>query len=101
MQVLSQPVKVMTIGYGFRDEHINRALMSAAEQKDLQLFVIDPLGAKTIAQGNRSIGGAIYAREEIEDVLEPVLIGFSARPLSRTFANDRAEHAKIMRFFDN
>jgi hypothetical protein len=98
-EYLSQPVRVMTIGYGFRDEHINRALIDAAKQKKLQLFVVDPLGDKAIAQGNRSRGGAIYAREEIEEELEPVLIGYSSRLLRGTFDRDRAEHAKILRFF--
>jgi hypothetical protein len=41
---LSRGTRLMVIGYGFRDDHINAALSRAAE-RGLQMFVIDPLGS--------------------------------------------------------
>jgi hypothetical protein len=35
--------RLMVIGYGFNDSHINNALLEAAP-KGLKMFIIDPLG---------------------------------------------------------
>ena len=44
-EYLARPqAKLMVIGYGFRDDHINDAIRKAAEKK-LQIFVIAPEGA--------------------------------------------------------
>jgi hypothetical protein len=96
---LSEPVKLMIIGYGFRDPHINETLLKSARANHLKLFVIDTLGARALDQNNLTRGGAVYVRSELDEILSPTLIGTSNRPLSDTFYNDRIEHAKLMRFF--
>jgi hypothetical protein len=96
---LSEPVRLMIIGYGFRDPHINDTLLESARANYLKLFVIDPLGVRALDQNNPTRGGAIYVCSELDEVLSPTLIGTSNRPFSETFDNDRIEHAKLMRFF--
>ena len=96
---LSEPVKLMIIGYGFRDPHINKVLLDCARNRHLKLFLVDPLGARALDQNNNTRGGAIYVRSELDEVLSPTLIGTSNRPLIATFNDDRIEHAKLMRFF--
>jgi hypothetical protein len=96
---LSEPVKLMIIGYGFRDRHVNEALLRSARANHLKLFVIDPLDARALDQNNPTRGKPIYVRGELDEILSPTLIGTSNRSISETFYNDRIEHAKLMRFF--
>lgn len=96
---LSEPVKLMIIGYGFRDPHINETLLKSARANHLKLFVIDSLGARALDQNNPTRGRSIYVRSELDEILSSTLIGTSNRLLSETFHNDRIEHAKLMRFF--
>jgi hypothetical protein len=96
---LTRPVKLMVIGYGFRDQHINQALLTGARAGHLKLGLIDPLGPRALDQNYTTRGGAIYVRSELDETLSPTLICTSNRALSETFGKDRVEHAKIMRFF--
>jgi hypothetical protein len=95
----ASPTKLMIIGYGFRDEHINRVLIDAATAGRLELFVIDTLGAGALDQNNNTRGGSIYVRSELDEILSPALIGASRRPLREIFGTDRAEHIKVETFF--
>ncbi len=98
---LAQSSKLMIIGYGFRDEHINATLVEAAHRGQLQLFVIDELGRKALDQNNRTLHAPIYVPSDPAQSLGPALIGASRRRLSETFKDDRVEHALLMGFFDN
>jgi SIR2-like protein len=93
------PTRLMIIGYGFRDEHINRALIDAATAGRLELFVIDRLGVGALDQNNKTRGGSIYVRSELDEILSPTLIGASQRSLREIFGTDRAEHMKVETFF--
>jgi hypothetical protein len=95
----ARPTRLMIIGYGFRDEHINRVLIDAATARRLELFVIDRLGAGALDQNNETRGGSIYVRSELDEILSPTLIGASQRPLREIFGTDRAEHMKVETFF--
>jgi hypothetical protein len=99
-QSLAEPVKLMVIGYGFRDLHVNEILLNSARAGHLKLGLIDPLGARALDQNNNTRGGAIYVRSDLDETLSPALIFTSNRALSETFGKDRVEHAKIMRLFD-
>lgn len=89
--------RLMTIGYGFGDEHINQAIVEAAEAEEtLGMFVVNPNGRKALRPRN-DIGQIPQPRRAIEDVR---YIGGSTRPLRTTFTNDELEHAKLMRFFN-
>jgi hypothetical protein len=99
-EYLAEPdTRLLIIGYGFRDEHINAALTQAID-KGLKIFVIDQLGADVAAATNSLPKSAIgYKPTALEESLQKVLIGASRRPLSSTFASDEVERQKIERFF--
>ena len=83
-KLCSPSTRLMVIGYGFRDEHINEVIYEAAARKAL-LFVIDPQGIDAL-------------KPICEKVFEQV-IGASRRDLRTTFGNDAAEFGKVSRFF--
>jgi len=96
-QYLGRPeTRLMIIGYGFGDNHINNAIRAAADGGQLQIFVIDPDGVD-VMDGNRT--ATIYAPGDLATALWPYVIGASRRPLEKIFGSDTAEHAKVMRFF--
>lgn len=95
----AQPSRLMVIGYGFRDEHINAVIGRAAEH-GLKLFVIAPEGAELARRLNPTRAGGIAVPTSLESIIEETLIGASRRPLSSIFGGDTAEHNKVMRFFD-
>jgi SIR2-like domain len=97
---LSKPTRLMTIGYGFRDHHVTKAIANGAERGSVKLFVIDTSGINALDQHNRSLGGAIYAPSEMTEAMKGALIGVSSRQMSETFRDDYVEHAKVMTFFD-
>ena len=96
----AQPARLMVIGYGFRDDHLNAAIGRAAE-RGLKLFIIAPEGAELARRLNPTRErGMIAAPTPLEGILEQTLIGASRRQLRDIFGGDTAEHNKIMRFFD-
>jgi hypothetical protein len=93
---LSRPgVKLMLIGYGFNDQHINRTIHAAwAKHQQLAMFIVHPRGWGVL---NKSHPLHIRVPDPLEEITNA---GASTRLLSNTFAGDVAEHRKIMRFFD-
>lgn len=89
--------RLMTIGYGFDDEHVNQAIVDAAEADEtFGMFVVNPSGRKALRPRNDT-GQIPQTRRAIEDVR---YIGGSTRPLRTTFTNDELERAKLVCFFD-
>jgi hypothetical protein len=99
---LAQPnSRLMVIGYGFRDEHINAAIRRAVERNGLQLFVIAPHGGELARALNPTNSpGLIRKDTELECAFERSLIGASRRSLSEIFGRDAIEHKKVQRFFE-
>lgn len=96
----AQGAKLMVIGYGFRDEHINATIKYAVE-RGLQLFIIAPEGAELARRMNSTRApGQIVAPTPTEAMFEQALIGASRRPMNAIFGNDTAEFHKVMRFFE-
>jgi hypothetical protein len=97
---LAQPnVRLVVIGYGFRDEHINTAITSGID-RGLKLFVVDPLGTDVASTNNPVPKGAIgHQLTSLEVSIHNALSGASRRPLSTTFATDEVERLKLERFF--
>ena len=94
---LSKPnTRLMVIGYGFGDDHINASLRDAAGTGNMKLFVIDPLGVD-VMDNNRNL--QIYVPDNLAADLWPHVIGSSRRSLREIFGGDYAEHGKVMRFF--
>jgi hypothetical protein len=93
--------RLMIIGYGFRDHHINRVIARAVYEHGLQFFVICPEGAK-VAEAFRSDilpGAALTAfGYDLEDVFTRGCVGISTRKLSEIFGTERGEHTRVMRF---
>lgn len=93
--------KLMVIGYGFRDTHINRTIVRGVNERALTFFVVAPAGAKLAETLNMTRRpGNILVKTELEDVFERGLIGASSRPLNSTFGGDNAEFRKLNHFFD-
>ncbi len=91
--------KLMVIGYGFRDEHIN-AVIARAVERGLKLFIVAPEGAELVRRLNPTRApGQIVARTPLEEMIEESLIGASRRGLREIFGYDDAEFGKAMRFF--
>jgi hypothetical protein len=96
---LNQPdARLMIIGYGFGDEHINKILMDAAG-RDLRIFIVDPRGVDVLDKKDpRQIIGP--GKTELMSQLRSVTIGASRRSLREIFAGDETGFANLMRFFD-
>lgn len=97
---LSQPdTRLMIVGYGFRDPHINDVI-TAAVQRGMKFFVIDPAGSGLARSLNPlRQHNVIQQGTALEDTFEAGLMGASRRSLSDIFGRDVVEHAKVMRFF--
>lgn len=92
--------KLMVIGYGFRDDHINELIIDGAKN-GLRLFNISPQGADAAKASNLGRRGSIQpANNDLENVFESNLFGASRRPLATLFSTDMVEHRKVMRFFE-
>ena len=91
--------RLMVIGYGFRDNHVNDVLERAVA-KGLRLCVIDPNGAELAFKLNRTrTSGTIAAPTSLEAMLRRAVVGGSRRRLSEIFGADETEYNKIVRFF--
>jgi hypothetical protein len=101
-EYLAQPnSRLMVIGYGFRDAHINEAIIRAVERHGLQLFVISPQGSEQARSINPTNNpGQIRGVTPMEEIFECSLIGASRRSLSEIFGRDGIERGKVQRFFD-
>jgi hypothetical protein len=99
-QSLSQSnARLMVIGYGFGDTHINEVLTRAAA-RGMQMFVIDPNGSDLARDLNKTRTNAhIIAGTEVEVLFEQSLIGASRRTLGEIFSADVVEQQKLDRFF--
>jgi hypothetical protein len=83
--------RLMVMGYGFADQHINDAIASA-EQKGLRMFIVDPLGVDA-ADPTRDL--PMKMPNPFQNVIESA----SQIPLSQTFGSNLVEHARLMKFF--
>lgn len=99
-QSLCRPdVRLMVIGYGFGDAHINASLIRGADA-GMRMFVIDPLGSDLARSLNRTrTRGQITAGTAEEALFEQCLIGASRRTLREIFGADVVEQKKLQRFF--
>lgn len=85
--LMEENTRIMVIGYGFADQHINAALLQAAKQHSLAMYLVDPKGRQ-----------ALVGRPEL--LLIP-LIGMSERRFSEIFADpDNPAFQSLDRFFD-
>lgn len=86
--------RIMVIGYGFRDPHIDDIIYSAWQRSRLQMFLV--VGERGRGVFDKQPHAQIKVRDKMEDI---GLCGISTRRLSATFAGDHAELEKFERFF--
>jgi hypothetical protein len=93
---LAEPgARLMTIGYGFQDQHINEVIYGAT---GLPIFVVDPAGLKLgLAPKDRS--AQIPLPESDNKLASSNIIGVSTRYLNTTFGNDTMERQNLETFF--
>jgi SIR2-like domain len=90
--------RLMVIGYGFGDAHINASLARGA-QSGMRMFVIDPKGSDLARSLNRTRANRqIIASTPEEALFEECLIGASRRTLREIFGADVVEQNKLERF---
>jgi hypothetical protein len=77
--------RLMVVGYGFGDRHINDAIGEGVE-RGLKLFLIDPLGVDVLDKRDPRM--TIRPRDEYMDKIAPHVIGASRRPFSSIFNGD-------------
>lgn len=93
---LSKPnTKLMVIGYGFSDKHINDAIEAAASAGQLQLLIIDTRGLDAMSPPNR---GAIGGPSPLQQALTPHVRQIHTRYLPEIFGNNVA-HGDLLEFF--
>ncbi|PAJ88297.1 hypothetical protein DF011_17750 [Burkholderia ubonensis] len=93
--------RLMVIGYGFRDDHINEIISDAVTNHNLKLFVISPDGADQARKIAPTAGAAIQQRTVLEDVFRRGLIGASRRSIHEIFSGrDPIELSKLQRFVE-
>lgn len=85
--------RLMVIGYGFRDRHINDLLYEAWKVSQYEMYVVDPVG---LGVRNPQQRGPLRYQESMEEI---TAIGESRRKLSETFAGDSYEHSQLLKFF--
>jgi hypothetical protein len=83
--------RLMVIGYGFNDQHINNAIMDAAAT-GLRMFIVDLAGAEV---SNPDRGLPLRRVNPFRDII----CGVSQAPLTQTFGKNAVEHVMIMNFF--
>jgi hypothetical protein len=83
--------RLMVIGYGFGDPHINEAIASA-EPNGLRMFIVDPLGVD-VANPTRAL--PLRMPNPFQNVIESA----SQIPVNRIFGDNVVEHARLMKFF--
>ena len=85
--------KLMVIGYGFGDPHINNELKEASERSDLNMYLVDPAGLQLFEPpANQAIG-------RMKKFPEFRWIGVSTRPFRDAFVGDRLQYESLVRFF--
>jgi hypothetical protein len=92
LELLSKPgARLMVIGYGFRDNHINQLIYDAWQKSNrtLTVFIVHPDGRKILKKVNATYDKPIYVPEPLEEIMAYD----STRSLRTTFSgNDPGEH---------
>jgi hypothetical protein len=93
-EFLARPnTRLMVIGYGFGDDHINQAIVSAHQNGSLRLmYLVHPSGRDVL---EKYPGAAIRVPQPLQDI--PSIE--CRAPLSVTFSYDEAERRTLLQIF--
>lgn len=80
-------LRLMVIGYGFGDDHINGIIARAVRDSGLRLFVIDVRDARALRDG--------LVSKEHGDIIFKAITGFSHSPLTATFEPPFGDHQTV------
>jgi hypothetical protein len=95
-RLLAPNTRLMIIGYGWGDDHVNRVIFDAAKSNhSLGLFHVNPNGRDAIS----GPGGEPIVRYSTSTLAPLKCVGESRRALTTTFGGDNLEYEKLMRFF--
>ena len=86
--------RIMVIGYGFRDHHIDQMLLEARKKSGLQMFIVGPTGRCVL--NKQPPNATIRVLDPLEEI---PIIGESVRLLTSTFNGDDLEHDDLLGFF--
>ncbi|MGT2438600.1 SIR2 family protein [Bradyrhizobium betae] len=86
--------RVMVIGYGFGDAHINDLFIAAAAA-GAEFFIIDTSGIGVLASATGTRG----IPSQLKMAMQRSIIGASRRYLKDSLFSDTVERTKIMKFF--
>ena len=87
--------RLVVIGYGFGDDHINRELVEAGRRHALKMMVVGPEGRKPLV---KNPGAMIPPPEPLRDDITS--LGESVRSLRNTFTSDELERDLLYRVFE-
>lgn len=95
-EFLARPnTRLMVIGYGFGDDHINDAIVSAHQKGSLKLmYLLHPLGRDVLEKYPKA---AIKVPQPLQEI--PSIE--CRAPLSVTFNNDVAERQTLLQIFQD
>ncbi len=91
---LSGNTRILVIGYGFNDPHINNTILEVAESGGLKMFIVDPLG-ESVANPDRNLS------LKRENPFKNVITGTSSRLLREIFGSDTFTHNNVSRFLND
>ena len=94
--LIEPSTKLMVIGYGFKDAHINKFITDAYELNKFSLHLMHPEGREYLKKINKTVN-AIYVPEPIEQI---PMIDY-IRQISEIFAGDEIELGRLNEFFNN
>ena len=98
LELLSKPgARLMIIGYGFRDNHINQLIYDAwhKSNRTLTMFIVHPDGREILTKINATYGKPIYVPEPLEEIMAYD----STRSLHTTFGgNDPGEYDILVEY---
>ena len=92
--LIEPKTKLMIIGYGFKDAHINKFITDAYELNKFSVHMMHPEGRDYLRKINKT-ANAIYVPEPIEKI--PIIDYM--RPISEIFAGDEIELNRLNDFF--
>jgi SIR2-like domain len=91
-RLMSGNAKLMIIGYGFADQHINSLLIQASRERGLQIYLLDPRGLAIFEP-------APSAQIRLPSPFAELRItGVSTRTLDAVFRGDSLQLESLMRF---
>ena len=85
--------RLMVIGYGFNDPHINETILNVAQGGGLKMFLVDPLGAD-VTNPDRNL--PLKRQNPFKDVIH----GGSKRSLREIFGSDAVAHIAVTGFLE-